>query len=239
MNKKVSQWLLTLSHLDEKILTLNNQKNELLMRREVFVGEISERRERLKEAEVAHKEGRLKQVFEEHRLRDEELKIVERRKKLSSIAGAKVAKLLEREIDIASRTLQALEEQAVKALEDLSSLENQLSEQKSTLEQLETQFELENQDIEKNLTHLEKDLNEGNSEREGLISNLDERLARLYRRVRSRYVGSAIAVAANGSCRSCYRALPPQTYNQILAGNNLIQCPGCSRLLVYVEHHGA
>ncbi len=236
MNKKVTQNLLALSQLDEKILNLTNQKNELVSRRDVFVSEISERRERLKEAEVAHKEGRLKQVFEEHRLRDEEAKIVERRKKLSTIAGAKVSKLLEREIDVASRTLQSLEEQAVKALESLDVLEQQLAEQKSTLEQLELQFESENQDIEKKLTDLEKLLSSANDEREKIVSHLDERLARLYKRVRSRYLGSAIAVASNGSCRSCFRALPPQTYNQILAGNLLIQCPGCSRILVFVEN---
>ena len=57
-------------------------------------------------------------------------------------------------------------------------------------------------------------------------------------RVNTRYPGEAVAAANKGSCRSCFRALPAQTYNQVLAGNILIQCPGCSRILVYQEPKG-
>lgn len=235
MGQKSSQQLLSLSSIDGKINSLTEKQHELESRRHEFVTLITERRGRLAAYEKAHKEGTLKQVMEEHRLRDEHERIVERRRQLSSIGGAKVAKMMEREIDIASRSLQAMEERAMKALEEVDEMETHLGELRTSLEEVESQFENENQEIEKELTAVLGELKTLNKEREEVAGTLDDRLSRLYNRVRSRYPGDPVAVAESGACRSCFRSLPQQTYNQVLAGNLYIQCPGCSRLLVTVQ----
>lgn len=232
MGQRVSQQLLRLSHLDGKIFELSNKKAELEAKRQGFVTAISAGRERLASWEQAHKDGRLKQVVEEHRVRDEHEKIVERRKQLTAIGGARVGKLMEREIDIASRTLQLMEERAMKALEEVDAIETQLAEMRVELEKLETQFEGENQQIETVLGEITGELTGYSKEREQAASALDDRMLRLYSRVKTRYPSDAVSVADSGACRSCFRALPAQTYNQILAGNIYIQCPGCSRILI-------
>jgi len=237
VNKKLGQNLLALSGIDEKIQNFLNQKKEVQSKLEIFASEINYRRDRLKECEAAHKEGTLRQVLEAHRLRDEEQKIVERRKKLGELGGARVAKLLEREIDIASRSLHVMEERALKAVEEVDQIGGQLDQLKEDLLKLEQQFESDNQGFEKQIAEFDENIKELSGERNTYFKVLDDRLARLYERVRTR-LGSPVAVASAGACRSCYRALPAQTYNQILAGNMLIQCPGCSRLLVYVEATG-
>ena len=64
------------------------------------------------------------------------------------------------------------------------------------------------------------------------IEEIDKRIVPLYERISTRYRGTSVSVAIEGSCRSCFRALPYQLYNQVLAGNSMLQCPGCSRLIV-------
>lgn len=235
MNSKVTKHLLSLSEVDKDYFAAMERKSALERHREMSASDLQERRQRLGECEVAFKEGTLKQVLEEHRLRDEEKKIVERRKQISAMGGAKGAKVMEREVDIASRTLQAMEERALKAMEETAELEAKLNELRTGLEQQEAQFEEEAPKIEAEVANLDQSIAALKKDRQKNLSNLDDRLARLYERVTTRYPGSAIAYAKNGSCRSCFRALPHQTYNQILAGNALIQCPGCSRILVYLE----
>lgn len=235
MGQRVSQQLLRLSHLDGKIFQLSTNKTELETRRESYVNAISQGRTRLSSWEQAHKEGRLKQVMEEHRVRDEHEKIVERRKQLSSIGGARVGKLMEREIDISSRTLQLMEERAIKALEEVDAIETQLAAMRGGLEKIESDFEAENQQIETGLTEIIAELKGYSQEREQAAAALDDRMLRLYSRVKSRYPSDAVSVADSGACRSCFRSLPAQTYNQILAGNIYIQCPGCSRILIQSE----
>ncbi len=233
---KVNQQLLALLQIDQKFFSSAARNAELEQQRTVLSLEIRDQRQRLADYENASKEGRLKQVIEEHRLRDEEKRIVERRKQLSSLGGAKVARMVEREIDIASRTLQAMEAQALKALEESSELEAKLNALRELVQKLELEFEEKLPALESELSTLSSDLSGLKTERQALLGSIDSRLSRLYERVSGRYPGSAVAVAQNGSCRSCFRALPHQTYNQVLAGNSLIQCPGCSRILICSEN---
>ncbi len=236
MNKKVSNNLLALSSIDEQLLALITQKKSIESRQAEYREKIRVRRDQLGNFEGALKEGAMRQGLEEHRLKDEEQKIVERRKKLSDVGGAKVGKILEREIDIASRALNALEERTMRAIEEVDTLSGRVKTLQEDLQTIEQQFENENQDWEKQLQELNSSIKSVLEEREDVAPTIDERLLRLYERVKNRYAGGkAVAVASEGSCRSCFRALPPQTYNQILAGNLLIQCPGCSRILVLVE----
>ena len=232
MGKSITDSLIALCKVDAEIHEQTSQKNSLVTARDSLAGDLNIRRRRLAELETAHKEGTLRQVMEQHKLRDEQEKIVHRRKQLTAVGGAKVAKFVEREIDIASRSLQAMEERAIKALEEVDQLEGQLQEQREALEKLELEFENFNQETTERLVKIEKELKSLSPDREKATALIDDRLMRLYTRVRSRYPGDAVATAADGACTSCYRALPSQTYNQILAGNMLIQCPGCSRIMV-------
>ncbi|MCC6221338.1 MAG: hypothetical protein IT291_08880 [Deltaproteobacteria bacterium] len=233
MTKKASEQLLSLAETDAKLVKLRNQEGELVDKRKLFSQEIQHRRARLAECEAAVREGSLKQVMDEHRLRDEHEKIINRRKQLVSLGGAKLAKVLEREIDVANRALGVLEENAIKALEQVDVLEAQLGEFRQSLEKLEVQFEADSVETEKVLEEVANTRAEVEKDREKLVLSIEERLVALYDKVSSRYPGDAVSVASSGSCRSCFRALPPQTYNQVLAGNSLIQCPGCKRILVH------
>jgi uncharacterized protein len=171
---------------------------------------------------------------EERKLKEEEVKIVERRKQLTSLGGAKSAKLVERELDIAKRIMETLEQnvlEAISAMEELSGKRDILLKEVEELKEKRDSLQKEVDDL---LSVSEKEIESLRKERKDILLTLDARLQMLYKRVESRYRGDAIALAESGSCRSCFRALPAQTFNQVIAGYNLIQCPGCSRILVHV-----
>lgn len=226
------QTLIELSELDGQIAVLMNRKKEIVSKREVYLNDIGAYRGRIDTLEAALKEGTQQQVLEEHRLHDEQDKVVARQKELSSIGGAKGAKLIEREMNAAGQTLQAMEERAIRAIEQVDKIEEELGSLKNSLESLETTFEDENQEFESSLTEIESELGGFNGSRSKIVDKIEDRLLRLYNRVSTRYPGDAIALADKGSCRSCFRSLPLQTYNQVLVGNMLIQCPGCGRIIV-------
>lgn len=232
MNKQVSLLLLTLCQADKRVHLLTYRKKEIEVQRNQFLAELQSQRQQLAQFQALYQEQSSTQVTESNRLRDEEQKIVNRRKQLSTFGGAKIAKLVEREIDLASRTLEMLEERALKSLENLDQSEKQYQEQQRKVEELELAFESENQSTDAILLEVQQELRLAEEGRQSLIISLDERIRRLYERVAARYPGEAVAIAEAGSCKSCFRALPPQTFQQVLAGNSLLQCPGCSRILV-------
>lgn len=231
----VSKILFSLSETDKNIQEFSVQKKGIEERRQALVDQLSATRGRLEELEGLHKEAESRRVLEEHRLRDEEQKIVERRKQLTAIGGAKSAKLVEREIDIASRSLETMEKSVLEAVSVCDQLDGQLTELRENADRLHMELEETTHETEKNLEDLTGKLAELNEEHDTLLKQIDERLKNLYRKVNNRYPGEAVALAKKGSCRSCYRALPAQLYNQVMAGNRLIQCPGCSRILVFAD----
>lgn len=235
VKNKISKTLFALSETDREIQQFNNKKEELEAKRAALFADLSRSRDRLQQVESQFKEASSRQGVDEHRLKDEEAKIIERRKQLTALGGAKSAKLVERELDIASRVLETLEKTAMEAMENSERLNVEHVSLKDRVQELEMEFENTNQAAEKELSSIEKKLSSLESERESSLAKLDDRLRNLYVKVNTRYPGSAVALARSGACRSCYRSLPAQTFNQVMAGNLLIQCPGCSRILVYTE----
>ncbi len=235
MGKNVADVLLSLNEADSEIAIIVNKQSELEELRDKEAQEIEEHKTRLAEYESLLETNSTQQQEDETRLKEEQAKIVERRKALSDLGGAKSAKLVEREIDIASRALQSLEERAIKSLDDVEVLEKEMALTKEAVSDLEQDFEAVNPKREDEISSLKKESSTLDKKRQKLLSNLEPRVRGLYERVTRRYSAGAVGIAMKQSCRSCYRSLPPQTYNQILAGNALIQCPGCSRILVYRE----
>ena len=230
---KVGKTLSSLSEVDKQIAQFVNRRTNIANQESSIKEEMTQVDSRLDELTILLKDAEEKHSAEESRLKEEEEKIIERRKQLTTIGGAKSAKLVERELDIATRTLEELEKAATEAFEELDNVKAQMadiSDRKSSLvqglEELTTETGPELEEIQKNVTKLTK-------QRDTQLKKLEPRLQGLYSRVNERYPGEAVAKAAEGSCQSCYRFLPQQRYNQIMAGNLLIQCPGCSRILVY------
>lgn len=230
---KVGKTLSSLSEVDREVATLRNRKKHIETQHEDISSELSQVITRLDELDTGRIEAEKKHTFEEQRLKEEETKIVERRKQLTTIGGAKSAKLVERELDIATRLLESLEKTATEAFESLDNIKAQLSDISDRRSGLEQSLEELKKESAPEIEEIEKNLGKLNKQREGLLEKLEPRLQGLYSRVNERYPGEAVAVAADGACQSCCRALPQQRYNQIMAGNLLIQCPGCSRILVY------
>jgi predicted nucleic acid-binding Zn-ribbon protein len=231
--ENISKALYSLSKTDGEILVLSLRKSEIQQGRDSVLGEIGKLKSDIQTAEERHAQLRSRQQAEEERLKTEEKKIVERRKQLTALGGTKGAKLVEREIDIAARSLQTMEQKAIQALEEVEELGRKIEVLKSELDSKQLSLENSEGENEKLLAGLNEQLASLEERRNGFIAVLDERLKNLYQRINNRYPGGAIAVAEGGACRSCYRSLPAQTFNQVLSGN-LLQCPSCSRILITV-----
>ena len=238
MSKTLSKSLLSLVEADREIVKLNSERNEIISSQKGLSSEIEEHASALGECQTLLELRKAQQEEESQRLKAEEIRLSEQRRQLTAL-GSKSAKLVERQIDIASQTLQQMEERTMKIIEEVEDLEAQAASLKDTVDNLESKLKDEAEDNSNRVSEIEKEVAGFAKARDAAIGKLDERLERLYTRVHTRYPDSAISIAQKHSCRSCFRALPSQMYNQIMAGNMSIQCPGCSRILVYVPETAA
>lgn len=233
---KVTKTLFSLSETDIELQALVVQRKEVEQNRAALLTRLAETKERVEQLEGKFNDCASKRALEEHRLKDEEQKIIERRKQLTALGGAKSAKLMERELDIATRVLQTMEQSVTQSAQEAQDLELELDAARLQAAELEKQYSELSTETEGALDELEKNITKLDSSKEKHLKKLELRLKNLYSRVSDRYQGEAVAICREGACRSCFRALPAQLYNQVLAGNLLLQCPGCSRILVHEEN---
>ena len=233
MKDNATKILFSLSETDNNIQELTGHKIAIETHRRRLSEEFELASQSCASLEARLSDAQARQNLEESRLKEEETRIVERRKQLTALGGMKSAKLIEREIDIANRALEAFEKNVLEATEVVVQIKAEVDAVKSRLVELEKEMEIDKTENTKVLAQLVKKLAELDKERNVFLGKLEDRLKNLYVRVNNRYKGKAVALVKNASCRSCFRALPAQLYNQVMAGNRLLQCPGCSRILVY------
>lgn len=232
--KSLRHTLQQISNLDAEIASTRHRLKEVDEAMGKIQTEITQSKTAVQSAQADYDAKLADQTAKDSQLKEEQRNIVERRKRLSSLGGTKGAKLLEREIDIAARTVHAMEQTLLQAMEQTENAMHKLELSKSQLDELNEQLKdfeqkegIEAEEIKGRLDTLQK-------KREELIATVEPRVKTTYLRVFQRYQGPAIAIAEGGSCRTCFRALPAQTFNQIAMGAVSIQCPGCSRILISV-----
>lgn len=237
-NNPISQALLSLCKIDSDLQEKFVERSKIEQRRSAMGAELERRRSMCAQAKTDLEEKTAFKDKEEQALRDEEVSILERRKSLSNISGAKAAKILERDLELSAAALDALEDRLQVARSGLEVAETRLEAVSKAVEELEMRLESEAQSDNQALDALAKaigELEQERSEVSGRIDAQDVRVLEIYERIRSRHPGDSVAIVREGSCRSCYRALPPQLYNQVLSGNYLLQCPGCSRIMAIYQ----
>ena len=237
-SQEVNKLLLELNQTDFAIHGHESKRDLVQRKRKAYQLELGNRKDILEACQEELDTASSKKDLELGRLKEEEKKIIERRNQLGAIGGAKAAKIVEKEIEISSRSLQLLEDNAKRATSLASKLEERVELVKEKVSEIEGKSGSEHGVDDKELVAIEKELASLAKRREKLVDSvqaIDKRIMPLYERIKTRFPGSVVAIAQVGSCRSCFRALPYQLYNQVLAGNSMLQCPGCSRLIVCLE----
>jgi len=230
---------LELRDVDSNIIALENEVKNLKIESEQILERLSINEKALRTIEVKLETASKNHEVEDDKLKEEEKKIIERRKQLSSIGGNKSAKLAQREVDIAKRLVETLENNVLSALSTVDDLQKKRTDLVAIVKELTEQSDNKGAEVINRIKAAEVELNTFKETRLSLLGQLEQRLATLYKRVESRYRGDAVAEAEAGSCKCCFRSLPNQTFNQVIAGYNLMQCPGCSRILVHVPKEEA
>jgi predicted nucleic acid-binding Zn-ribbon protein len=88
--------------------------------------------------------------------------------------------------------------------------------------------------LEAELAGLRAELELRQHNREKLIVHIQDKLMRIYDRVRTKNKVAVVAVQKE-ACGGCFERLPPQRINEIRRNENLIFCENCGSILVWDE----
>ncbi|MCC6953605.1 MAG: hypothetical protein IT290_05765 [Deltaproteobacteria bacterium] len=226
------QALRALAENDRKFVILSARQEELTKRKNTLLNHLKTEQDKFTTLQAQHAHQLQTQSAREVQLRQEEERIVERRKQMSNMGGSKGAKYLERDIDTAARALQQLEEQVIRAMEESDRIGKHLEAFRSALDDMGARYAKEIEEINQNLELSRSESIIVSGERAALVDAVNPKFLSLYDRVRKRFPADPVAIAREEGCESCHRSIPKQTLNLVSVGDTLYQCPGCNRILL-------
>ncbi len=176
----------------------------------------AERERRSLEAEVADKEEELKRLHGQS----------------TQVKTNEAYTALLREIEYARVAVSERETRILELMDEIDAAGSRLAKVEAEGSAVRARVEAEETAIETRAQALEKELTRARGERAQLEGLLDRALIVRYERI-AKARTPAIAIAADELCLGCRVRIPPQTYNDAIRGESIVECGSCHRILVY------
>jgi predicted nucleic acid-binding Zn-ribbon protein len=169
----------------------------------------------------------------EQRIEDAESKLKKSNIKLSSIKSNKEYDAAMKEIDDLNKAKLILEEKAIILMEQLEALEAKCAAGREKAAEMKRQFEMDRDAVTRSIKALEQDLHALEQERLSVSRAVDAALLKRYDTLRERRGGIAVSPVIQGVCQTCHIRIPPQEFNELIRGDQLMTCPHCARIIYW------
>jgi len=137
-----------------------------------------------------------------------------------------------REIAAARKQSAELEEQILQKITLADELKNELTAKGEALTELEGNTAQRRSEKQAEIAKVQEDIDADVARRDAITKELPANLVKRYTTLRDQRRGQALAIARDGYCLGCNMNLPPQLYNSLFKGDELLSCPHCQRVLI-------
>lgn len=137
-----------------------------------------------------------------------------------------------REISTARKLTSELEEQILQRIGQIEELNSEIDTKTASLAEMEKNVLQRRTEKQSEITNIQQDIDSDLVRRNEIINTLPAGLIKRYNSLREQRRGQAIAFARDGYCLGCNMNLPPQLYNSLFRGDEMISCPHCQRVLI-------
>ncbi|MBF0442483.1 MAG: hypothetical protein HQK54_11305 [Oligoflexales bacterium] len=187
---------------------------------------------------IVRKQEELKEIEKKKRQAEGALELGEERHKRnlersSSIKSNEEYQAYLRENEMLKKNNEEFENSILLLMEDLEKGRKETVNLKEALERLEEQKAASKAKIEEENRVMERELEQKNTERGGILGDIDQKSLMQYERIKKCRQGIALAQVVNGSCKGCNMAIPPQLFNLVIRGDKIYQCPNCTRIIFF------
>ncbi|GFE62375.1 zinc ribbon domain-containing protein [Geobacter sp. AOG2] len=230
--KKRLEMLEQLQEIDYLIDNLKTARNGLAEEMSGIEQALIEARQELaglegRVAQIEQEKGELEisQAAEQENIRRSETNMKE-------IKTNKEYQAVGREIAAARKQAAEIEEQTLQKIGQIEELNTEIANRREILAELEQNTSQRRDEKQAEIDKVQQDIDTDAARREAITKELPTSLVKRYDALRQQRRGQAVAVARDGYCLGCNMNLPPQLYNSLFKGDELISCPHCQRVLI-------
>ncbi|EFK96722.1 protein containing DUF164 [sediment metagenome] len=225
--------LIQLQKCDNRIAKVLQAKEQAPLRIQKLEDELSVMENQFKADEDQIEALRKDRRQLEREIQELDGKIEKSSTKLTQIKSNKEYTAALKEIDDLKTIKFQTEEKAIQMMETAEELEQKCKGHKDTLKTLKDQCEKDKEAVRKELHGLDRDLEALQKERAQLCCDFDQSLLKKYLFLRERKGGLAVSSVVTGVCQTCHMGIPPQKFNELIRGNDLMTCPHCNRIIYW------
>lgn len=168
----------------------------------------------------------------EENLATENANIARSEAHLKGITTQKEYQAVNKEIASAKKLIGELEEQILQNVTRGDELRSQLASMESDTEALAGNIASQKAEVNARIVSEETTAAADATAREELVKAIPAGMLKRYEKLREVRRGVAVVEARDGGCLGCNMHIPPQMYNNLFRGEELITCPHCQRILV-------
>ena len=231
MYEKQIEQLLILQQVDDEIIVLNEviEKAPLeLSDLEGQMAEFKERRGQIKERMEILKDQKKKLAFE---IEEDAGKIKKSKNKLMLVGNTKEYHAMMREMDSLEKLNRMREEEQVAVNEELARQDEATETLNEDTSGVQEQYDALKTTLDERLAAAQKKLDSLNRKRKKACKVVPPPILGRYEFIRERMQNPVIVPVTAGVCHGCHIMIPPQIYNDLQKGQQILSCPNCQRLI--------
>ena len=217
-----------LQELEQSLSSIAGRVDQLRDENKNYQAEFDRLSEQDKEISAARKKA-------ERELAEGEVRIRNKRMRLTLVRNDKELQALTHEIETLKETNQRLETELLTSMEGADVRTARIKELNEAIAKGRVDLTAAEKEIAAEVEELKSNLGKTRKAREKVAADVDANLLSRYTMIFNRRAGVAVALAKGGTCQGCRMRLPPQLYNEIQKHLQIHFCPNCQRVLYYEE----
>ena len=232
MNELIEQ-LVALQEIDLVIDKIDSEIKHEQNGLDVRISSLVEREGRINEQESLIEELEKERRTLEDEMTDKIAHVKERQSKMMQVQTSREQTALLKEIEDAKKNVKENEEKIVSIMEQVEKLTAETTEERNLLKTEKTLVDEEKEKVKSVIDELSKGKKTKKNKRDKQADAVNGSMIQKYEVLRERRNGLAIVNVLDGVCQGCFMNLPPQKYNMLLRGDQVLECPSCQRLIYH------
>ncbi len=154
---------------------------------------------------------------------------------LYSVKTNKEYDALQAEIQAQKNLIAELEDGILQLISEAEAEQETLETIRGETESLIERFGEERTALESRLSAVDEDVAVKMDERKRMAMRVENRVLKVYDRIRRNLRGMTVVPIKKGACSGCFHVIPLQVVMQIRQGQRLVSCESCGRILITEE----
>jgi predicted nucleic acid-binding Zn-ribbon protein len=236
MYQKQIEQLVVLQTVDDEIKGLEVEVRQAPLELSELEGRLAQLKER--QAQVQERLDLLKvqQKRLEGEIEDDGHKIKKSKNKLMAVGNSKEYHAMMREMDSMEKLNRLREEERIAVMEEFTRQDTAMQELAAEMDALMEGYDAKKATLDERLAKAQSRLDALGKRRNKAGKVVPPPILGRYEFIRSRIEHPVIVPVTEGICGGCHIKIPPQSYNELQKGKQILGCPNCQRIIFWVEH---